>query len=64
MDDDVGVDVADFMQHIDTKHLGQCVANEMRTTSWTRAWFTLVWRWILDRVEDVTRCSKKQLVMA
>jgi hypothetical protein len=35
MDDDVGIDVADFMQHIDTKHHGQHVADEMRTTSWT-----------------------------
>ena len=33
--DDVGIDVADFMQHIDTKHHGQHVADEMRTTSWT-----------------------------
>ena len=35
MDDDVGVDVADFMQHISTKHHGQHVADEMETTSWT-----------------------------
>ena len=35
MDDDVGVDVANFMQHISTRHHGQHVADEMRTTSWT-----------------------------
>lgn len=64
MDDDVGVDVAGFMQHISTRHHGQRVEDEMRTTSWTRAWLTLVWRWILDRVEDVMRCSEKQLMMA
>ena len=35
MDDDVGIDAADFMHHIGTKHHGQHVADEMRTTSWT-----------------------------
>ena len=35
IDDDVGIDVVDFMQHIDIKHHGQHVADEMRTTSWT-----------------------------
>ena len=29
MDDDVGIDVADFMQHIDTKNHGQHFADEM-----------------------------------
>ena len=33
--DDVGIDVVDFMQHIDTKHHGQHVVDEMRATSWT-----------------------------
>ena len=33
--DDVGIDVADFMQYIDTKNHGQHVSDEMRTTSWT-----------------------------
>lgn len=64
MDDDVGIDAANFMQHIDTKHHGQYVADEMETTSWTRAWLTLVWRWILDQVEDVTGCSMKQMMVA
>ena len=40
MDDDVGIDVADFMQHISTKHHGQHVTDEMRTTSWTWTWLT------------------------
>ena len=35
MDDDVGIDLVDFMQHIETKHHGQHVADEMETTSWT-----------------------------
>ena len=35
MDDDFGIDVADFRQHIGTKHHGHHVADEMRTTSWT-----------------------------
>ena len=35
MDDDVGVDVTNFIQHINTKDHGQHVADEMRTTSWT-----------------------------
>ena len=64
MDDDVGVYVTDFIQHISTRHYGQHVADEMRTTSWTLAWLTLVWRWILDRLEDVTGCSGKRLMMA
>ena len=29
MDDDVGADAVDFRQHIDTKHHGQHVADEM-----------------------------------
>jgi len=33
MDDDVGVDVVDFMQHINTRHNGQHLADEMETTS-------------------------------
>ena len=40
MDDDVGVDVADFMQHISTRHHGKHVADEMRATSWTWTWLT------------------------
>lgn len=35
MDDDVGIDAANFMQHIDTKHHGQHVADKMENTSWT-----------------------------
>ena len=35
IDDDVGIDVASFMQHIDTKHHGQHVADEMEFTPWT-----------------------------
>ena len=35
LDDGVGVDVVDFMQHISTKHHGHHVADKMRTTSWT-----------------------------
>lgn len=35
MDDDVGVDAVDFMQHISTRHHGHHVADGMRTTSWT-----------------------------
>ena len=59
MDDDVGIDVVDFRQHIGTKNHGQHVADEMRTTSWTLAWLTLIWGWILDQVEDVRGCSEK-----
>ena len=33
--DDFGIDVADFMQHIDTKHQGHHVADGMETFSWT-----------------------------
>jgi len=33
--DDVGIDVANFMWYVDTKHPGQHVADEMRTNSWT-----------------------------
>ena len=40
MDDDVGIDVADFMQRIDTKQHGQHVSNEMEFISWTQAWLT------------------------
>jgi len=40
MNNDVGIDAADFMQHIDTKHHGQHVAGEMVLTSWTWAWLT------------------------
>ena len=39
--DDVGIDAADFMQQIDTKHHGQHVANEMETTSCTWTWLYL-----------------------
>ena len=42
MDDDVGIDVADFTQHIDTKHHGQHVVDEMEFTSWTWAWLILM----------------------
>jgi len=40
MDDDVGIYAADFKQNIDTKHHGQHVVDEMKTTSWTWAWLT------------------------
>ena len=35
MDDDVGVDVPNFMQHISTRYHGQHVVDEIRATSWT-----------------------------
>lgn len=40
MDNDAGIDVADFMQHIGTKHHGKYVPYEMEFTSWTWAWLT------------------------
>ena len=40
MDDDVGIDATDFMQHIDTKRHGQHVVDDMEFTLWTWAWLT------------------------
>ena len=57
MDDDVGVDVPDFMQHISTRYHGQHVVDEMEATSWTWAWLTYILMemgWILDQVDFVT----------
>lgn len=51
MNDDVGMDAVDFMQHIDTEHHGQHIADEMRYTSWTWTW--LIWRWFPNRVDVV-----------